>query len=150
MVNDPIILESIGPDFVSSLARPSLFSSGSGLYAGATLRVESVKSSDYRNLSILSVSVLRFRHPLLLDAGGQVDTLDATAHLVPILTTRTTTLEYLRAKVFAVLEEIGGILLSFVAEYGNGDCTRMHPASPFRGWHPLNTVTTRFGTGEIG
>ena len=117
MVNDPIILEPIGPDFISSLARPPLFSSSTGLNTGATLRVESVKSSDYRNLSILSVPVLRFRHPLLLDAGGQVDTLDATAHLVSILTAGTAALEYLRAEVFTISEEIRRILLGFVAEH---------------------------------
>jgi hypothetical protein len=117
MVDDPIILESIGPDFISSLARPPLFSPSTGLNTGASLRVELVKSSDYRDLSILSVPVLRFRHPLLLHPRGKVNTLDATAYLVSILSAGTAALEYLRAEVLAIPKQVRRILLGFVAEH---------------------------------
>ena len=91
--------------------------------------------------------MLRFRHPLLLNAGGQVDALDATAHLVSILTAGTTTLEYLRAEVLTLSEKVGRILLGFVAEHGNSDRAGMHSASSFGGWDSLDAVTARFSLG---
>ncbi len=46
-----------------------------------------------------------------------MDTLDATAYLVSILTAGAAALEYLRAEVFTISKEVRGILLGFVAEH---------------------------------
>ena len=76
-----------------------------------------------------------------------MDTLDAAAHLVSVLTSRPAALEYLGLEVLTVLEEVGGILLSLVAEHGNGHGAGMHSAASLSWWHSLDAMAARFSLG---